>query len=295
MKYDVKVIDSNVHEFGFDKFPASTLQCSDIHLDSIYCKREVLRKHFDEIKKADGLIFIYGDLLDAMASYGDKRLKREYVLPELIKPGISYVDALVDYTVDFLRPYAKNIAIITRGNHEQTIRKFHDSDILKRIVYRLNIEEKTNIQLGEYSGWIILKHSKKPKYSKFKIHYHHGFGGNAKRSKGMLDVQLEAMKYPDANMLVRGHTHQKWYDPSTTRVRITSKGGVYKDKVKYIQSGSYIDGIAKGKGGWSVQKNFMPTDLGGWFVDLYLSRQNINDVDVRYIASRVVETDVDVF
>jgi len=123
------------------------------------------------------------------------------------------------------------------------------------------------------------------------IHYHHGFGGSAKRSKGMLDVQIEAMKYPDAHILVRGHTHQKWYDPSTARMRVTRNGKIYKDKIKYIQSGSYVDGIGAGKAGWAVEKNFNPTDIGGWFVDFKYKKSN----DTQVIITQVIETPVETF
>jgi UDP-2,3-diacylglucosamine pyrophosphatase LpxH len=272
-----------------------TLMCSDIHLDSIHCKRDLLKEHFDEIKKAGGIICIYGDLLDVMASYGDKRIKREYVDPLFIKPGVSYLDSVIDYTVQFLEPYRENIKLITYGNHEQTIRKFHDTDPLRRIKYRLVQGHDVEIGLGYYSGWFIIEGQRGRNEVRNYIHYHHGFGGNAKRSKGMLDVQIEAMRYPDADILIRGHTHQKWYDPSTTRQRITRAGRIYKDKVKYIQSGSYVDTVADGKGGWVVEKNFTPTDLGGWFVDFTVDRKEFDGADKSFLRSTVVETPVHEF
>lgn len=270
MKYSVEAVDDNVHFYHFhcsSSETVPTLFCSDIHLDSINCKREILKSHFDEIKRNNGLIFIFGDLFDVMASYGDKRLQREYVDPMFIQKGRTYLDLVREYAIEFLKPYAENIAFISKGNHETTIEKYHNTDIIRGIIYVLNLDPKVNIQMGEYSGWINMRFQSDTKSNSMNVHYHHGFGGNAKRSKGMLDVQLEVMKYPDADILVRGHTHQKWYDPSTTRIRMNRNGKVYKDKCRYIQSGSYIDGIGEGKGGWAVQKNFMPTDIGGWYVN----------------------------
>jgi predicted phosphodiesterase len=297
MKKIVEALSENVHLFEFDRVRSGdvvpTLFCSDIHLDSIGCKRDILKKHFDEIKHANGLIFIFGDLLDVMGSYGDRRLQREDIDPQFIQHGRTYLDLVAEYTIEFLKPYAQNIALISYGNHEKTINKFHNHDILRSIVWALNLDEGVNIQLGAYSGWVFLrmKLSNSGASKTIKIHYHHGFGGNAKRSKGMLDVQIEAMKYPDANILVRGHTHQKWYDPSTARMRVTPKGNIYKDKVKYIQSGSYVDGIGEGKSGWPVEKNFNPTDIGGWFVDFKYKKSNDNT----YIVTQVIETPVETF
>lgn len=291
----IKPLSENVWLFDIKEKTLPTLQISDLHIDSIHCKRDILRSHLDEIKKAGGLVFIYGDLLDVMASYGDRRLRREYVDPQFIKKGYSYLDMVIDYAVEFLKPYRENIGLISYGNHERTIQKFHDTDPLRRIVSRLNDHPKTNIALGSYSGWVFLRFNIRGSSYTQKIHYHHGFGGNAKRSKGMLDVQIEAMKYPDADILVRGHTHQKWYDPSTTRVRVTKKGRIFKDKVKYIQSGSYVDGIDKGKGGYAVERNFNPTDIGGWFVDFSQYRYERDGVEYNGIRSTVVETPVEDF
>lgn len=295
MKKHVEELSENVHLFEFDGCRSTdivpTLFCSDIHLDSIGCKRDILKRHFDEIKEADGLIFIFGDLLDVMGSYGDRRLQREDIDPQFIQHGRTYLDLVAEYTIDFLKPYAKNIALISYGNHEKTINKFHNHDILRSIVWTLNLEQGVNIQLGAYSGWVFLRLRNKRSSQICKIHYHHGFGGSAKRSKGMLDVQIEAMKYPDANILVRGHTHQKWYDPSTARMRVSPNGRIYKDKIKYIQSGSYVDGIGAGKSGWAVEKNFNPTDIGGWFVDFKLKKSNSD----QFIITQVIETPVESF
>lgn len=297
MKKHVEELSENVHLFEFSGVRSGdiipTLFCSDIHLDSIGCKRDILKKHFDEIKHANGLIFIFGDLLDVMGSYGDRRLQREDIDPQFIQHGRTYLDLVCEYTINFLKPYAQNIALISYGNHEKTINKFHNHDILRSIVWTLNLEDNVNIQLGAYSGWVFLR--MKPNNLKASqvcnIHYHHGFGGNAKRSKGMLEVQIEAMKYPDAHILVRGHTHQKWYDPSTTRMRVTRNGKIYKDKIKYIQSGSYVDGIGEGKSGWPVEKNFNPTDIGGWFVDFKYKKSD----DKCNIITQVIETPVETF
>ena len=296
MKLHVEELSDNVHLFEYNNVRSTdvvpTLFCSDIHLDSINCKRNILKKHFQEIKKANGLIFIFGDLLDVMGSYGDSRLQREELDPLFIQHGRTYLDLVCEYTIEFLKPYAQNIALISYGNHENTISKFHNFDILRNIVWSLNLDNNVNIQLGAYSGWIFFRMKASAGSSTVcNIHYHHGFGGNAKRSKGMLDVQIEAMKYPDAHILVRGHTHQKWYDPSTARVRVTRNGKIYKDKVKYIQSGSYIDGIAEGRSGWAVEKNFNPTDIGGWFVDFKFKKSN----DSQTITTQIIETPVENF
>lgn len=270
----IEKLSDNVHRFKFQCDSTDTIHTllvSDVHYDSIHCKRKMLKRHLDEIVERGGLVFIFGDWFDIMATYGDKRMKREGVDSRYIVRGRSYLDVVIEDSIEFLSPYAENIALISTGNHETAIQKHCDTDPIFRLVTGLNRDNGTNIQMGKYSGYIFLqgkyKKASGPTFSKT-IHYHHGFGGNAKRSKGMLDVQIEVMKYPDADLLVRGHDHQKWFDPSTTRWRVNKqRGEIYKDSVGYLKTGSYKDGLGEGKQGWEVEKNFLPTKMGGWFVD----------------------------
>ena len=261
---------------SYDKRKQTYLLISDIHLDSTHCERALLKKHLDQALEKDAMICIFGDLLDVMATFGDKRMQREDIDPQFIVKGRSYLDLICEYAIEFLKPYAKNILVISKGNHESTIEKFHNSDPLYRIVGTLNQLCSTNIQLGGYKGYIYFHYYRgkdgKSSVVRKAMHYHHGFGGDAKRSKGMLDVQIEVMKYPDAQYLVRGHTHQKWYDPSTTVERLNQKDQMYTQSTKYLQLGSYKNG-ATSTDGWEVQKNFAPTKMGGWWLEHHLRRE----------------------
>ena len=276
---------------SYEKRQHTYLLISDIHLDSPLCERELLKNHLDQALEKDAMICIFGDLLDVMATFGDKRMQREDVDPQFIVKGRSYLDLVCEYAIEFLRPYAKNILIISKGNHEYTIEKFHNSDPLYRIVGTLNQLCETNIQLGSYRGYIWFHYYRGKRGNgnviRKTMHYHHGFGGSAKESKGVMAVNKEVRKYPDAHYLVRGHTHQKWYDPSTSRERLYRNGRVYMDCIKYIQLGSYKNGATE-TDGWEVQKNFDPTKMGGWWLEHHLSRVGTGGVikveDVIYEA-----------
>jgi UDP-2,3-diacylglucosamine pyrophosphatase LpxH len=262
--------------------------CSDIHLDSIHCDRKLFKSHLEEITKANGKAFIFGDLMDVMGSFGDRRLQREDVDPIFISKGRSYLDAVVDHAIEFLRPYAKNIALISRGNHESAIMKYHNTDVILRIVTALNMLPGVDIKMGGYKGWICFsfyRNNKTESCGSYWMHYHHGFGGSAPRTKGVLAIDTEVARYPKARMLVRGHTHQKWYYSSKMREQITERGRVFSDCVFYIQMGSYKDSVVGETDGWEVEKNFEPTKMGGWFVDFEVKT---ND-GLIHITERVVE------
>jgi len=263
-----------------------TLQCSDIHYDSPYCDRWSLKKHFDKVKENDGQICIYGDLLDVMGCYKDPRTKASDIRSEYIQKGRSYLDLVVDDVYEFLKPYKENIAIISYGNHEVSILKHRDTDPLRRLVHKLNQLPGKDVMLGAYEGWlkIILRGRTS---TMFNISYHHGKGGNAKRSKGILYSQIDAFQYPDANLIVSGHDHNKIHDPSNVRMRFDRLGKTYNDTVHWIKSGSYA--LRPEGFGYVVQKGMLPKRMGGWFAEIETMRDVTNGNDYVYPEVRIQE------
>ena len=250
--------------------------CSDVHFDSLKCDRESFKAHLDHVKEQGGQTLIIGDLFDVMGCYKDPRSKPEDIDPKYVRRGRSYLDLVVEDAYEFLKPYKENILVITYGNHETSILRHRDTDPLERLIFLLNQNEGKPVHKGAYAGWILFDmHYSSTSRSSFKIAYHHGKGGNAKRSKGILYSQLDAMEYPDANMIVSGHDHNKLYDPSNVRRRITAQNGVvstYQDTVHWIKTGSYKK--SSDDFGWEVQSGFSPKRLGGWFVKLKMVKSN---------------------
>jgi hypothetical protein len=83
------------------------------------------------------------------------------------------------------------------------------------------------------------------------------------------------MEYPDANLIVSGHDHNKIYDPSNVRRRITIQNGIpetYHDTAHWLKTGSYKK--SSDDFGWEVQSGFSPSRLGGWFVKLAAVKKN---------------------
>jgi UDP-2,3-diacylglucosamine pyrophosphatase LpxH len=280
----VESLENNIHRISHEVASTQTstyLLLSDVHYDSLHCDRQLLKKHLDQAKEYNAQVLIFGDWFDVMGCYGDPRSKSNEIRQDYMSKDFSYLDMVIEDSIEFLQPYADNILLISEGNHETNIKKRHDTDPLKRLLDGLHAYNP-NICRGRYTGWVLFENKyKKGSHNRtFKLHYHHGFGGNAKRSKGMLDVQLEAMRYPDADILCRGHDHQKWHDPSTTRVRLSHRYAQYKDSVHYIKTGSYKDGFDKGEGGFEVEKNFMPTKLGGWWLHLQFERKKGSTIKV---------------
>ncbi len=247
------------------------------------------------IKEKNGQIIIVGDWFDVMGTYMDPRSKADQINPAYIQRGRSYLDLVVEDSYEFLKPYKENLMLISEGNHETNIRKRHDTDILDRLVFLLNQNEGSPVHKGRYAGWIKFSIERKNGGTgrAFMIAYHHGGGGNAKRSKSILYSQLDALEYPDANLIVSGHSHDKIYDPSNVRRRIDVKSGkTFHDTIHWIKTGSYKR--SHDTDGWEVQKKFTPKKLGGWFVDLEYKRVTKNiegepNRDYAYVEPTIYE------
>lgn len=247
---------------------------SDIHFDSKDCQRELLKKHLDRIKEVDGKVFIIGDLFDVMGTFRDPRSKGQDVRPEYLSQERGYLDLVVEDCYQFLLPYKDHIEFISPGNHETNIHKRHDTDIINRLVFLLNTAG-ANVHYGGYGGYIRFNFT----YAKnagsrksYKVAYHHGYGGSAKRSKGVLNAQIDGFVFPDADMIVSGHTHGKIHDPSNVRYRLTDSNRIEQVCQHWIKLGSYKSNYKNPLiGGWTVEKGFLPTKLGGFYVNLTAS------------------------
>ena len=246
---------------------------TDVHFDSQYCHRNMFKRHLEE---ADGIL-LPGDLFDVMGCHKDPRSKPENIRPEYIRKDKGYLDAVVEDAYEFLKPYANKILLLGRGNHETAIQKHRDTDILDRLSFLLRMNSESQVDTGGYSGFVRMVFRRGQKTSLYSniLFYHHGYGGSAKRSKGVLNSQIDSFMVPQADIIVSGHTHAKLHDPSNERYYLGSDNKIHFKSMDWIKCGSYKrDDSMPGYGGWEVEKGFAPTKMGGYFIDF-----QVNTVD----------------
>lgn len=266
-------LSKNVHKVTFEEkgklaTRKKVLFCSDIHFDSPECDRELLKQHF---KEAD-VILIFGDFFDLMQGKFDPRRSYSDVLPQY--KGASYFDLVLQDAVKFLKPFANKIAMFGYGNHETSVISRCNTDPIKNLVALLNFTYKTNIMVGGYQGVVVYQTKVKGKGNSCKIFYHHGSGGSAKRSKGMLDNQIDGFSYPDADIIVKGHNHSKWHDPSNVRLSLDQNFKLVHKAQHVLRLGTYK--ASKMDNGWEVEKGFLPSKLGGWFINFRMRGNLLN-------------------
>lgn len=249
--------------------PPRFLLISDVHFDSVKCHRDMLKRHLDEARRINAGIFVFGDWFDLMQGMYDPRRSYSGLRPEY--KSITYLDDVIEDSVEFLRPYAEQLKFFGRGNHETNIEKRLSTSPLDRLVTGLSMAGSHSSAIaGSYSGWIAFKVDYQNHRTPQLLHFHHGYGGNAPRSKGVLNVDIDQKEWPDADIIVSGHTHQKWYVPvSVERINLSLR--TYEASVHHLKLGSYkqLDRFA----GWEVEKGFAQPRLGGWWMTMSVVRQ----------------------
>jgi len=253
------------------EFTQTLFLMSDVHFDSIYCDRKLLKRDLDTAKQEGKWIVINGDFFDAMQGKKDPRGRLDELRPELKTE--KYFDALVDSAVAFLEPYHDNILMIAYGNHETSVIRHNGTDLIQRTVGALNNGKQHRILTGGYAGWIRFMFQTNRNISRGRIayNYHHGKGGSAFVSDGIMDDKRAGVYVPDADIVHFGHNHKEYVHP-VARQRLNGKGIVEHDYQLYVRTPGYKSPFSSDKEGlsWDVV-NGSPTPLGSVTVDIGFS------------------------
>lgn len=254
------VLTSKIKVVRRKEWESWSLLISDVHFDSRHCDRKLLKRHLEEAKQKNADIYIFGDLFDCMGGKYDPRSDKSDLRPEYqVK---DYFDAIVRDAVKFFKPYKNNIKFASYGNHELSILKRQEIDLLNNFCERLGIKK------GEYSGFIRFAFSddfsrKNVHVSETKImYYNHGSGGNSPVTRGVIKTNRR-QNYINADIFVSGHIHNEWIVPLPV-VSVNQKGIITKKEQTHISLGTYKDDSFTG--GWADTKEFPPPNMGGCWI-----------------------------
>jgi len=265
---------SNSHRFTFESGFTDTQEffiSSDWHFDNPKCDRDLLFKHLDQALERDAKIIVTGDLLCLMQGKYDKRSNKSDIRPE--HNQFDYLDAVIRDTAEKLGKYAKNILLFTRGNHETSVSARCETDIMGRLVERMNTMYGTNIQAGAYMGYydILCKYGKGTAGHGITVGYSHGNWGGV-ITKGTLGIVRMAAIMPQADIIFSGHTHDGWIVPQPRLVKSRETGKVKSIDQWHVKTGTYKrefqDGI-----GWAVERIGMPKFIGGCWMKLHYNNK----------------------
>jgi hypothetical protein len=272
----------NVHEMISENRVMSIAMLSDIHWDNPHCDRELLKKHLDYCKTHKIPVVINGDMFCLMQGRGDNRRNKSDILPE--HNNAMYLDSIVNTAVEWFSPYADIIALIGYGNHETGIIKYQETDILRRFVDLLNFQKGTNIQVGGYGGWLVVRQFMNTTSTlTTRIKYYHGSGGGGVVTKGALNLTRALEIYENFDVFAMGHIHE---NSARNDVRDTlsynSKEGyrVIHKQIHSMLTGTYKEEYGEGTHGWHVERGAPPKPLGG----------RILQIEMKYNGNKILKS-----
>lgn len=211
---------------------------SDIHFDSPDCDKDSLKTHFDYCLDDERYILINGDLFDAILL---KDMKR--AVPHNTDHRDNQLNVKLEEMAHFLTPYKDQILFIGRGNHCETIMKYNGLDLIQMLITMLNAGNKHQIVYGNYANFIRISwlDCRKKPVEHYDIFAHHGAGGSAPVTKGMIDFS-RLSKGVNTDLIWIGHKHQSIVDYSDPIMYIDNFGNVVLKNRQLIQTPSYQKG-----------------------------------------------------
>lgn len=255
IKNDAVLISDNSCRSGWQQW---VLLMSDEHFDAVNCDRRMLKKHHEEAKERNALIFKFGDIYDCMGGKWDKRSSKADIRPEY--QGANYFDLIKKDARDFYYPYRNNIIMVSPGNHEDSILARHEIDLVQYLADELGCIK------GKYSGFIRFQFGKKNgnRYS-LNLYYTHGSGGGAPVTKGVIKNNRRQHTII-ADLYASGHIHTGTIQPRP-RVHLNTQCKVELTEPEHIILGAYKNDFLTG--GWADSKEFDPAVLGGVWIKFY--------------------------
>jgi Icc-related predicted phosphoesterase len=261
----VKKHAKNIHEILLQGKRVKIAMLSDLHWDNPKCDWDLLKRDLDYCKTNNIPVMVNGDFFCLMQGKGDRRGNKSDIRPE--HNNAKYLDSIVETAVEWFSPYANILTVIGYGNHETSVIKWQETDLLQRFVDLLNYKNGSNVYAGGYGGWIILRQEITPGIeSSFKIKYFHGSGGGGVVTKGALNLTRALEMYEDFDVFTMGHIHENAArNDARDTINYNPKLG-YRHEQKQLHlmlTGTYKEEYGDGSKGWHVERGAPVKPTGG--------------------------------
>jgi hypothetical protein len=249
----------------------TVLLTSDDHADNKQSDLGLIRKHHQQAVDMGAPILKHGDVMCAMEGKWDKRASESHMRPEM--RGGNYLDRLVKFHADLYGPYAKNIAVISDGNHETAMLKDHQTDLLERLVDRLGAAGSPALHMP-YTGFVRFRFQDGNRHAASKLlHYHHGFGGGGEVTRGLIDNNRIRSMYT-ADVYYQGNIHRRNLDENIM-IGVNKAGQMIETQQLFLRGSCYKREHMEGSG-YHIEKGRAGRPLGGWLLHFDVSRGETN-------------------
>ena len=211
---------------------------SDGHIDSPNFDEPTFIEHANYCLNGGYYMLFGGDLFDGIIRTDHKR-----AVNSLLESGDNQLNLKLDRVYNLLKPYQSRILFIGRGNHEESLLKYNGIDILEVLVKLLNTGQSHQIALGNYANFLRFnfRDNRNRSVAHYDIYQHHGMGGSAPVTKGMIDFN-RIIKGVNADLVWIGHKHQAIIDASDPIMFVNSSGEIILKNRQCIMTPSYQKG-----------------------------------------------------
>jgi hypothetical protein len=265
----------NIHEVTCQS-GQEFLLVSDLHWDNPHCDRGLLKNHLDEAVKRNAAIILNGDTYCCMGGKYDRRADKSLIRPE--HNTDRYFDAIVDTSVEWFAPYAKNILLIGYGNHETAIIKHGETDLLQRFASTLNYATGSAVQVGGYGGTIDIRVLHDTiRGVNFVVHYFHGHSGGGAVSRGVIHDQRLLAGTEGYDLTWMGHVHELYYHQNMIHRYDRSTKTLIQKPIHQLRTATYKEEWDGGYMGFHTERGRGPKPLGGYWLKLETSRNTSKD------------------
>jgi hypothetical protein len=236
----------------------------------------LLKNHLDEAVKRNAAIILNGDTYCCMGGKYDRRADKSLIRPE--HNTDRYFDAIVDTSVEWFAPYAKNILLIGYGNHETAIIKHGETDLLQRFASTLNYATGSAVQVGGYGGTIDIRVLHDAiRGVNFVVHYYHGAGGGGPVTKGVIQDQRLLAATEGYDLTWQGHVHELYYHQNIIHRYDRSTKTLIQKPIHQLRTATYKEEWDGGYMGFHTERGRGPKPLGGYWLKLETSRNSSKD------------------
>jgi hypothetical protein len=276
--------EKNIHELRVDGSSFRMGMFSDIHWDNPKCDWNLLKHDLDYCLKNEIPIMFNGDTFCLMQGAYDPRKMKGDIRPE--HNNARYFDSIIETAVDFFLPYANLMTIVGYGNHETSIIKRQETDVIQRFVTLLNYKAGSNVMTGGYGGWLIVNQLVKASSNATqatKIKYFHGSGGGGLVTKGALNLTRAMEMYEGYDVFTMGHIHE---NSARNDVRDSinfhpTKGYYFNHKqIHSMITGTYKEEYIDGLYGWHVERGAPMKPVGGRLLTIECGRDRSDNKDI---------------
>ena len=249
---------------------------SDLHIGAEDCDLKTMRRDLATSADENRRISINGDVAELIVPSDRKRFTASKLL--------SHRDDVINETLELafkeLKPFADYIDVIGTGNHEEAPIKYNSFDFIGALIVLLNRERAVTlppIHRAAYQGYMQYKLKPSGKRSSvvpFTIYHHHGAGGSAPVTKGMIDFNRMIYSHI-ADLYWMGHKHTAIQDNGIVRDRLNQNGGYVQTVSKAVITPGYKTHEIDSEPGYRLKYSdgFYNMQAKGYgVVDLYVDR-----------------------